>query len=163
MELLDLELQIEVALKAMFVTYNKVKSNVSVQFTVGDFGVVVCGIDRSDYALVDESVGGIYSGWRTVYITTQDNMAEKRLDIIWSLMAGGYMSYIRTKYKRQFTNLIVMQDFGKQIIDERLKRWDDKPKYKWLIAENKAIRRESGSYIISVEPGFYDMMPEEGG
>lgn len=158
MTLEELDVELANILRALLVDYKK---SSTAEFVVPSFGVVVCGIDRLDYKLTNDNVEGKFKGYRSVYITTEDLVHEKRLDIIWALMRSGYMRYIRTSYTRQFKNLLVTQDFGRQIVNERLRIWGDKPKYAWLAEENKIALTQSAAYILTIDPSFYDSMPEE--
>ena len=99
------------------------------------------------------------NGWRFIYFTAHDSLLEKKEEIIWDLMRGGFIRYIRTRYPQQFKNLIIMENFGKKIIKQRLKVWGDTPKYRFLKQENEAALNEAFSYIISVDPSFFDYMP----
>ena len=47
----------------------------------------------------------------------------------------------------------------RKIIKERLKVWDNAPKYRFLIDENEAALREATTYVLSVDPAFFDSMP----
>ena len=101
-----------------------------------------------------------FPGWRVVYVNTKEAVYERKEEVLWALMRSGYMSYIRNIYPRQFNNLIVTEGFGNKVIRQRLAIWGDKPKYKWLVEEDKAALKESDTYILSINPGFYDHMPE---
>jgi hypothetical protein len=162
-DIVILEADIEATLNAFRVSYTKthIVKDVSIQFVIEAFGTVVCGINRADYSLINNEMLKVFDGWRIVYVTTFDSMNEKKEEILWELMKSGYMTYIRSKFKRQFNEIIIMHDFGKKIINQRLKIWGDVPKYKWLVEENTAAKKESATYVLSINPGFYDYMPEE--
>lgn len=165
MTLAELEIEIQIMLSALKVTarkHNLVKE-VSVQFVIEEFGVIICGVNRADYSLVKDIVLKQFGpGWRVVYVSIQGSLHEKKDEIIWEMMRSGYMRYIRTKYPRQFKELITMQNFGKKIVEKRLKIWDGAPKYRFLIEENKAVLKEAVSYVLSIDPSFFDYMPEGG-
>lgn len=158
----ELEDEITIMMYALRVDYKIVRliKGISVQFVVEQFGTIVCGISRADYKIVDDQIKQSYPGWRIVYITTHDNLLEKKEETIFALMCGGYMRWIRAEYHRAFTELIVMQEFGKKIIDQRLKIWAEKPKYRHWIEENEYAKRQPATYILSLDPSFYDGMPE---
>ena len=163
-DLLNLETYIGELITALRLKYKKVSvvRGVSFQLLIEEFGVMVCGISRSDYAEVSSIINTHFAGWRVVYITTKEAVYEKKEDILWALMRSGYLTYIRNAYPRQFNNLIVSEGFGNKIIRQRLKIWGEEPKHKWLVDEDKAALRESDTYILSVSPGYYDYMPECG-
>ena len=159
----ELEIDLQIMLDALRLEFKKIYlvKEVSVQFIIEDFGVILCGIDRTEYSTINEAIIKRFGkGWRVVYITTQDLLYERKDTFIWELMRSGYMRYIRTKFPREFKELITIQNFGKKIIEQRLKIWADDPKYRFLVEENKIALTVVTSYILSVDPSFYDTMPE---
>ncbi len=164
MDIQELEVEINSMLAALQLKANKVSivKDVSVQFIVDDFGTVVCGINRVDYIEVKKVIDAHFDGYRIIYITTNDNMSEKRYEVVWELMTGGYLKWIRFEHPRLFANLINIENFGNKIIVERLRRFNNRAKYKYLIEQNEWARRSSGTYVLSVDPGFYDLMVESG-
>ena len=165
MDIQELEIEINAALAALQLKQNKISivKDVSVQFVIEDFGTIVCGINRVDYTEVKKIIDAHFDGYRIIYITTNDNMSEKRYEVVWELMTAGYMRWIRFEHPRLFNNLINIDNFGNKIISERLARFGSKAKHKYLIEQNEWARRNSGTYILSMDPGFYDMMPALGG
>lgn len=163
MSMTELEDAIVVMLHALKLDYktDSVIRGISIQFVVEQFGTIVCGINRQDYKLVDDQIKQSYPDWRVVYITTFDNMLEKKEETIWKLMEGGYMRWIRVTYPRAFNELIIMQEFGKRIINRRLEVYGNKPKYKFLIEDNEDSKHYPATTVLSWDSGFYDLMPEE--
>lgn len=163
MTMVELEDAIVIMMHALRVDYkvDRVIKGISFQFVVEQFGTIVCGLNRQDYKLVDNQIKQSYPGWRVVYITTFDNMLEKKEETIWKLMEGGYMRWVRLTYPRPYTELIVMQEFGKKIINKRLEIYKDKPRYRFLIEDNEDAKHYPATSILSWDPGFYDSMPEE--
>lgn len=163
MTLEDLILEVSNILNALRVQFkiNDLVKGVSKQLVISEYGTIVRCISRLAYKLTDDNIDDPYKDYRIVYITTEDPRYEFRTTILWALMRGGYIRQLRTQFKRSFTSLIIDQDFGRQIVTERLRIWNKRPKYSWWIAENEAALRQSASYILSVDPAFYDMMPEE--
>lgn len=131
----------------------------AVQYEVADFGVVLVGINRTDYSEINEVLQNRFDGWRLIYITLDDDLNTKRLEVIWELMRSGYMKWIRLTYPRDFTNLLTSGNFGNQIIDERLRRWGDLPMFKFVIEDNKNAKKYPANMILSTDPGFFDYMP----
>ena len=129
-----------------------------VQFKSDDFGTIVSVIQRADYGYIHEVVQRDFPGYRYVYVSTFDNLIEKRDEIIWSLMEGGYLIYIRQNFPRQFQQLIT-DGFGNKIIRERLRRWDNAPKFKFFIDENTEVMKIPVTMMLSREPAFFDYMP----
>jgi hypothetical protein len=72
------------------------------------------------------------------------------------------MRYIRNTYPKQFNTLIRDYGYGRKIVKARLKIWGDLPRFQFLAEENRmALEEQSESYIMSVDPSFYDYMPEK--
>lgn len=132
----------------------------SIQFVIEEYGLVVSGFDRLDYSYVNGRIDKAFPGFRKVFVDIEDDQLEKKDEIIWALMCGGYMRWLRFTFQRQFNNLIVMENFGNKIVAERLKRWNNSPMYKSYIADNEEAKVSSASYILSIDPGFFDYMPE---
>lgn len=159
-ELIELESDIEIVLRSLRVDFKKVYlvKDVSVQFVCEDFGVVVNAINRVDYFYINKVTLENFPNYRYIYISTFDDLLKAKEDIIWTLMQSGYMKFIRINFARQFTEL-VMNNFGNKIIDERLKRWGDQPKFKFFIEENKEARQLPVTMVLATDPAFFDMMP----
>lgn len=158
----ELESEIKIMLYAYKVeskVYRLIKS-VSVQFVVEQFGVIVCGINREDYKIITDQVNQDFPDYRVVYITGSDNMLEKKDDVLWELMKGGYIKWVRMNYPRTFNDSIVRGNLGNKIINQRLKIWNDRPKYRFLIEDNEYAKVNSASFIFSIDPSFFDYMPE---
>lgn len=164
MLLSDLKIEITTILKALRVPCVKPEDdNYSLQYLqyeIPKFGVLVCGVKALDYTMARDLIEKQYVDWRIVYMTPSDNLLEKKEELIWKLMRSGYMTWIRETYPRQFKALIVFQEFGKKIINNRLKIWDDKQKYTYLINRNKEVKDISAQYILTQDTSFFDMMPE---
>lgn len=164
MDMAELEEQIAVVLRNFFISYQKLNlvRGVSVQFIVEDFGVIVCGINRMDYVQIDDAVTNQFPDWRVVYITTHDSMMEKKYEVLWALMRGGYMRWLRFNFPRQVKNVLLGPDnLGQRIIEERLRVWGDKPKYRFLVEDNMVVLRNGLLREYTRDQGFFDYMPEE--
>ena len=155
-----MEAEVGITLQSLKVPTKKtsVVPDVSVQFVSEDFGTVISVINRADYGYINKTVKEHYPDYRYVYVSTYDNLIEKRDEIIWTLMKSGYMTYIRQNFPRQFHRLIT-DGFGAKIIRERLKRWADKPMYKFLIEEDIKAKDAPTTMVLSTEPAFFDYMP----
>lgn len=154
--------EINITLSALWIPFKKVSlgSNFPDVFVVETLGVVVVGIDPSDYSYMLNKLVDQFNNYRYVFISTSETVYDKKDDLIWDLMRSGYMRYMRTHYTRQFNNLI-QQNFGRKIIMERLKVWGDNPKYKYLVEENEKCLNISAPYLVTVDPAFFDYMPEK--
>ncbi len=137
-------------------------SNISSQFVVEDFGTIVCCINRVDYTQINDKLANDYNGWRRVFISDLDILSEKRYEVLWALMRGGYMTWLRRTYPHQIKSVLVGADnLGNRIIDERLRIWNDAPKYRFLIADNIEVKQSGVLGELTHDPGFFDYMPEE--
>jgi hypothetical protein len=154
--------EINITLSALWIPYKKVSlgSNFPDVFVIEVLGVVVVGIDPADYSYMLSKLVDKFTNYRYVFISTSETMYAKKDELIWDLMRSGYIRYIRTNYTRQFNNLI-QQNFGRKIITERLKVWGDNPKYKYLVDENKKCLDISAPYLVTIDPAFFDYMPEK--
>ena len=164
MDLQEIEAHINIMLKTFMITSKKINilKNVAVAFLIEDFGTIVCGINRSDYSQVDSVLEEQFKGWRRVYITTQDDVAEKRYNVMWDLMRGGYMKWLRSAYPRQLKSLLTGADsLGNKILNERLRIWAKRPKYKYLIEDTESVLKYGLLRELAHDPGFFDHMPEE--
>lgn len=158
----ELETALGVMLKAFRVNYkiDRLIKAISVQFVAVDFGVVITGFVAEEYKLVKDSTEQAYPDHRRIYIAHSDNMLEKKDDVLWALMQSGYMHWLRTEYNRDFRNFVIMQEFGKKIINKRLEIWADQAKYRYLVNYNKSALTQPATYMLSIDPAFYDYMPE---
>ena len=164
MDLAELEQEMVIILSQLRVKHRRMSlmKGVSSQLIVEDFGLIVCCINRVDYAQVSNSVLEQFKDWRVVYVTTNDNVLEKKYVILWDLMRCGYMKWLRYTYPRQVKNILNgTDDLGRKIITERLRIWGDKPKYKWLVDDNRIAFSNGILRELSNDPSFFDYMPEE--
>ena len=156
----EMEAEIGITLQSLRVPSKKlsVVPDVSVQFVCEEFGTIISVINRADYSYIRKTVREHYPDFRYVFVSTYDSLIEKKDQIIWTLMEGGFMTYIRQNYPRQFQHLMT-DGFGNKIIRERLRRWNDKPMFKFLIAEDVQAMEVPVTMILAREPAFYDYMP----
>lgn len=159
----ELEAEISIILHTLKVRFSKLHliKDISVQFICEQFGTVVCGMERADYGHVAKMVKERLPDYRYIFISNFDDLIEAKQRIIWALMAGGYMKYIRENFNRQFTQFLTMNNYAWLIIEERLRRWGNRPKYKYMAEENQMAKTIPVTMILSSEPCFFDYMPEE--
>ena len=164
MDLKELEDYISIMLTQLRATFKKLNliRGISVQFIIEEFGLIICGIDRTCYTQVNETIIKNFPDWRIVYITTNDNIAEKKDEVLWNLMRCGYMKWLRYTFPRQVKSIINgTENLGQKIIKERLRIWDNKPKYKFLVNDNKIALENGMLRELTNDPSFFDYMPEE--
>lgn len=157
----ELEAEIDIILHTLRVKIKRIQlvRNAGAQFICEDFGVIISAINRTDYSSIKRAVREKFPGYRDVYVSTFDNLIEAKEEILWTLMQSGYIKLIRMNFPRQFNKLIVSEDFGNKIINERLKRWGDAPKYRFFVEENKKAKELPATMVLSMEPSFFDYMP----
>ncbi len=164
MDIHELEINIEIILKQLRVNCKKfgLLSDRAFLFAVEDFGLVVCCINRLDYTYVSNKVAEEFSNWRFLYITTDNKLDDTRYKIIWALMRGGYMKWLRLNLPNQTREILLGgQGIAKRIVEERLRIWNNKEKYKFFIEDNKAALSNNLIFELAKDPGFFDFMPEE--
>jgi len=150
-----------IALQVEYKTMELIK-NVANLFIIDTFGVVVCTMHRKDYKLINTALKKTYKGWRVIYIVVQDNFLEKKDEIIWELMRSGYLRWLRNNCSdSQFRKMMFEGGFANKIINERLKRYGDIPKYRYF-KDCDVFAKGQGriSEYLSKEPAFFDFMPE---
>jgi hypothetical protein len=154
--------EVEIMLSALRVPYKKVPLEASLPdlFILERFGVVVAGFERIEYSIILNRVNSHYRGYRFVPVASDDDLIAKKDELLWELMRGGYMRFIRLSYPAQYKNLLFEYGLGRKIINERLRIWGDVPKYKYLVEENKRVLESSEQYVLNIDPAFYDFMPE---
>lgn len=161
----DLEADVSIMLRSLMVDFRKFNIAVkdrSVQFSVEDFGLIICCIERLDYIQIKDLMLSKFKGWRFCFITVGDNMLTKKYEVIWELMRCGYMKWLRYNYPRQIKNILTgPENLGQRIIEERLRVWADRPKYKFLIEDNKVAMKNGIQRELTNDPSFFDYMPEE--
>lgn len=140
-------------------TITSVIKNITTQYILDDFGVVVSVINPGDYGIIDDKLNTIFKDYRKVFVSERDNLSEKRYEIVWSLMRSGYMKWLRSIYATQFPTIIETDNLGGRIIDERLERWANKPKYRYLIMDNIEAKKSGFRQVLSHDPSFFDYMP----
>ena len=123
-------------------------------FTVGMFGVKVVYLDGQEF---DKK---ILNGWNVVYIHPDFNTKKSKERIVWGLVQGGFFHYLRNNYKKTFHYMISQEGWGKLLIQERLKRYKELPKYVYFGELNKDALRASETWVMSQDPGFFDMLPD---
>jgi len=154
---LTMDLELTFKLLQLQVTVEKYLSGKIKIYNINMFGVKVYCI--SNFMQKELQEANLDMSNRVFIITTTEDFKERKELFIWEMMKSGYLKWLRLSYPRQFKDLIVTQNFGSKIIDRRLKLWDNKAKFKFLIEENKTYKLVIG-YALSQDPAFFDMMPE---
>jgi len=121
-------------------------------FTVPMFGVKIIYLDGQEF---DKK---ILDGWYLVYIHPDFDVKKSKERIVWGLVQGGFFHYLRNNYKKTFHYMISQEGWGKLLIQERLKRYKELPKYAYFGELNKDALRVAETWVMSQDPGFFDSM-----
>jgi len=158
----ELNIEVEIILNTLKIRFKKLNlfRDLSTIFVSEEFGTAVCCLNKEDYNYVISVIVEKYNEYRVIYAYTFENINDIRERIIWSFMRGGYIRYVRGNFPRQFTNLLIENDFARKIINERLIFWNKRPKYKFFIEENELALSLPVSVVLSRDSSFYDYMPE---
>lgn len=163
MKLNELEYEVESMLASFRVNYkkDKIQKALGVRYIIDDFGIIICAYLPIDYVTVNEMVKCSYAeGWRTIYFNIDDNFNDKRKELLWILGKSGYFRWIRNKFPKQFKDMLIDYNLSTDIINKRLELYDNKPKYKFFIEDNIEAKKLSINYILSIDPGFFDYIPD---
>lgn len=151
MSIIDLY-DIEQMVRLFNVGFSKADRGTGGVFSVDMFGVqAVFNVVNFEYD---------YENWRYVTIDPSDNLEEKRLEMLWKLVKGGYFHYMREVYSRTFKDMFVLRNYDKLLIEKRLETFGDKPKYNYFKQLNSEAKDLSASFVMSKDPGFYDFLQE---
>jgi len=162
-DLAVVELDVDVMLKSFMVPFKTAKllQTMAIVKTIDDFGVVITVYNPVDYAQVSAAVTSRFEGWRHVFVDTNALMEELRYEVLWALMRGGYFSYLRMNQKARLESLLVTSNLANRIIHKRLEIFERYPKYRWMTELNRDALKLGVRYMLSIDPSFYDYMPEE--
>lgn len=97
-------------------------------------------------------------GWRVVGVSSKDNFDEKKMEVMWELMRSGYMHYLRIEVSNTFKQMINFHNWDRKIIEKRLELYGDDSKYDYLRNLNRWALKQSASYMLSTDPGFFDFL-----
>jgi hypothetical protein len=122
-------------------------------FTVPYFGTKIVYLDGQEFE------NKILDGWNVAYVHPDFDIIKSKERIVWGLVQGGYFHYLHANYKKTFQYMIANEGWGKKLIQERIRRFKNEPKYIYFGGLNKDASRESSeTWILSQDPGFFDFM-----
>lgn len=134
------------------VQYDKNDYGNSTIFTVAQFGTKIVYLDGQEFE------NKILDGWNVVYVHPDYDVAKSKERIVWGLVKGGYFHYLRNNYKKTFHHMISNEGWGKQLIQERMRRFKQDPKYVYFVELNKDALKAAETWVLSQDPGFFDAM-----
>lgn len=152
MTFLDIQ-DVEQMVKLFNVNFNRVNRGDGAVFVIEQFGVQI--IFNSPSVKIDTD------NWWCVNIEVDDNLEEKRYETLWQLVRGGYFHYLRTSYPNTYKKMFSMFNYDKRLVDERLRVFGNKPKYKYFKDINTLFKDMAANFIMATDPGFYDFLQEE--
>ena len=123
-------------------------------FTVPMFGVKIVYLDGQEFS------NKILDGWNVVYVHPDFDVAKSKERIVWCLVQGGFFHYLRNNYKKTFHYMMSQEAWGRLLIQERLKRQKELPKYVYFKELNKDALKAAETWVMSQDPGFFDSMTE---
>ncbi len=126
----------------------------SVIYEVSRFGVKIIYLDGQEF---DKKT---LDGWHIAWIHPDYSIKKARDKIVWALVKGGYFHYLRHNYKNTFHRTLTFEGWDRLLIDERLRRYKELPKYNYMREINNDAKRESPTFVLSIDPGFYDFIVE---
>jgi len=132
------------------VEYDRYNYGDSSIFTVAKFGTKIVYLDGQEFE------NKILDGWNVVYVHPDYDVVKSKERIVWGLVKGGYFHYLRNNYKKTFRHMISNEGWGKRLIQERMRRYREDPKYAYYGELNKDALRASETWVMSQDPGFFD-------
>ena len=136
------------------ISYKQQNIGKSAIFEIQKFGVKIVYLDGQEF---DKRV---LDGWYVAWIHPDYDLKEAREKIVWALVRGGYFHYLRTAYKKTFGSMISSQGWDRLLIEYRMKLFKNEPKYAYQREINEDAIKMSPSYLMSLDPGFFDWLVE---
>ena len=121
-------------------------------FTVPVFGAKIVYLDGQEFD------NKILNGWNIVYIHPDFDIRKSKERIVWCLVQGGFFHYLRNNYNKTFQYMMSQEGWGKLLIQERLKRYKEVPRYVYFAELNKDALRAAETWVLSQDNGFFDTM-----
>lgn len=128
-------------------------TNEFASFLVEEFGLKVVWSLPYFYEQEDD--------WNVIVVKPTQMLNEVRENIIWGLAEGGFFHYLRMNFPNTFYKMLAGregEDWHKKIINRRLAKYGDRPEYNYHKQLNKDALPESSTMLLSMDPGFYDII-----
>lgn len=123
-----------------------------ITFVVNMFGVKIIYGEEFGYIGNDKD-------WHIVKITPDDNLVEKREEVILKLIEAGYFHYLRNTLPGTFKKMISQLNWDRKLVNERLERYGGRPKYNYWASYTKSGLNDAANFVMATDPGFYDFLP----
>ena len=134
---------------------------VAEQYSVEAFGMVICVVDASNINFVANKIYEFFEGWRIIYVTSLQELGDKKDVLLWELSRSGYLKWLRLTNYQRFVSLLSTTNLANRILKKRLSIYGTKQKYNFLRQEDEAALKTSTIQILSMDPSFFDFIPEE--
>lgn len=149
--------RVESILKSLRLKYRKVDLDTpNFHLTIPEFGIVI-NFNANNPMLA-------YTDWDVMVVdlpSLELNEAKFGNELIWRLIAKGYMAYLRNKESgdsKLFRHFLIDQGWGVRIIDWRLAAYKGEARHKFMIDHNTRLRQKSIHYILNHYPDFFDYL-----
>jgi len=123
-------------------------------YEVPKFGTKIVFLDGQEF---DNKV---LKNWHVAWVHPDYDAKKTREVIVFALVKGGYFHYLRNNYKNTFHRILTFEGWDKSLVKERLRKYGNKPKYNYFKEMNTDAKQESSTFVLSVDPGFYDFLTE---
>lgn len=124
---------------------------------------IVVALELEEYGIIISSLPELNTdAYHFIYVDT-DKLDDQIYvnDIIskvfWKLVEAGYLFRMRREQPSLFKKLLVEHGWAKKIIDYRLSKWNNIPKFKFLININKQFMQNL-AININRDPSFFDTL-----
>jgi hypothetical protein len=147
--------RIEIILKEQFKLKCKrrLAGKEAVELFVPDFGIAIIAA-HSHSAMNDEELYHVIVVDKK-QLDNQLYIGSIVVQIFWALIRAGYLRKLRIENQKAHKSLVVANRWGLKIIEHRLNLFGNKPKYRYLIEENKRyLSNFDLSYMTN--PQFFD-------
>lgn len=144
---------VEQMVRSFNVNFNRVNYEDGALFVIEEFGVQV--IFNAPSLKYDAKK------WWVTIIELTDDLEDKRMEVLWNMVRGGYFHYLRSEYPNTYRKMFSMFNYDKRLIDERLRIYGDKPKYNYFRQLNVGAKNRAANFIMATDPGFYDFLQME--
>jgi len=142
---------------------NEIKSLYGVPFRKLRRGTETVAIDIHNYGILVTSDSSLMNN-KMHCVQVESHKLDNRqycntiiAQVFWFLIEAGYLHELRNDRPGFFRMLIMENGWAKKIIDKRLERWGDLPKYQNLVRINKEYL-DNLSFNFQRKPWFFDFL-----
>jgi hypothetical protein len=151
----DLDQILFTLLRQFRVEFDRHAVGESVIYTVPTFGTKVIYLNGQEFSKKE------LDGWNVGYVHPDFDIIEAKQKVVWALVRGGYFHYLHHNFKNTFNKILNDQGWDKALMVYRDTIYKDIPKYAYYRELNDFARKQPSSYILSIDPAFFDFMLAE--